>query len=117
MNIGFLATFPNPNDQNVPKAGYRHVTELIKLLSENNKITLYSVSKHKWGINLSFCNNIVYIRSSNLIIRWLKIVLRIVKDRKNLDLLIVYNPSIFTFPVISLKMLYLIPIIVDYVDK
>lgn len=117
MNIGFLATFPNPNDPNGPKAGYRHVTELIKLLSENNKITLYSVSKHKWTINLSFCNNIVYIRSSNLIKRWLKIVHMIVKDRKKLDLLIVYNPSIFTFPVIPLKMLYSIPIIVDYVDK
>ena len=117
MNIGFLATFPNPNDQNVPKAGYRHVTELIKLLSENNKITLYSVSKHKWTIDLSFCNDIIYIRSSSLIIKWLKIIRRIVKDRKNLDLLIVYNPSIFTFPVIPLKMLYSIPIIVDYVDK
>ena len=117
MNIGFLATFPNPNDPNTSKAGYRHVIDLIKLLSPEHKITLYSIHKYKWNVDLPFCEDIIYLRSSNLVMRWIKTVKAIVKHRRMTDIFIIYNPTINTFPVIPLKWLFPIPIIVDYVDK
>lgn len=116
MNIGFVAPFANPNDPNVSTAGYRRVTELIKLLSGDNKITLYIPMRGKWDINIPFCD-VVFIRSAHIITLWLKVLRTLIKDRKKLDVLIAYDPLIGTSPIILMRVLYSIPIIVDYLDK
>ena len=116
MNIGFLVPLGNPKDPNVSTAGYRRVTEMIKLLSGDNKITLYIYTKDKWSVNLPFCD-VVFIRSAHAITLWIKILITLIKDRKRHDVLIAYNPLIYTSPIMFLKILRSIPIIVDYVDK
>lgn len=116
MNIGFLIPWGNPKDPNVPTAGYRRVTEMIKLLSGDNKITLYIPTKGKWSINLPFCN-VVFIRSAHAITLWIKILRTLFKDRKRLDAFIAYDISVYTSPIMFLKIVCSIPIVVDHVDK
>ncbi len=117
MNITFLATFPNPNKPGVSKAGYRRVTELMKLLSEDNAVTLYTISKDEWTIDLPFCSNIFHLCSKNPLALWVKTLRAIINHRKETDLFIVYNTTLFVLPVILLKVLYSTPVVVDYVDK
>ena len=116
MNLGFLLGPPNPNDPTTSTAAYRRVTEMIKLLSEDNRITFYILTKGKWSVNLSFCD-VVFIRSPSAITLWVKTLRTLFKDRKKLDVLIAYNPSVRTSPIIFLKILRSVPIVVDYVDK
>ena len=117
MNVGFLIPLGNLKDPNVAfTAGYRRVTEMIKLLSGDNKIALYIPTKGKWSINLPFCD-VVFIRSAHAITLWIKVLKTLFKDRKRLDVLIAYNPLIYTSPIIFLKILRSVPIVVDYVDK
>ena len=117
MNIGFLAGFPNPKDPNTSKAAYRRVTEMIKVLSGDNRITLYIPTNGKWSIDLPFCD-VVFIRSSNLITAWMKMIGMLFKDRETIDVLVLYNvSSIYKVPMIFFEMLCSIPTVVDYVDK
>jgi rhamnosyl/mannosyltransferase len=116
MNIGFLIPLLNPNDPNVSTAAYRRVTEMIKLLYRDNKITLYIPTKGKWSIRLPFCD-VVFIRSAHAITLWIKVLRRLFKDRNRLDILIAYDPLFYTSPTIFLKILSCFPIITDYVDK
>ena len=115
-NIGFLLSPPNPNDPAVSTAAYRRVTEMMKLLSDDNRITFYIPIKDKWSVDLPFCE-VVFIRSANTITLWIKTLKTLLKDRKRLDVLITYNPSVKTSPIIFLKILRSVPIVVDYVDK
>ena len=116
MNIGFLLCPPNPNDPTTSTAAYRRVTEMIKLLSGDNRITFYILTKGKWSVNLPFCE-VVFIRSAHAITLWIKTLRTLLKDQKRLDVLIAYNPSICTSPIVFLKILRSVPIVVDYVDK
>ena len=116
MNIGFLAPLGNPKDPKGLPAGYRHVTEMIKLLSGDNRITLYIPTTDKWSISLPFCDA-VFIRSAHAIAVWIKTLRMLFKDREKLDVLIAYDPLVYTSPIMFLKMLCSVPIIVDYVDK
>jgi len=117
VNIGFLVTFPDPKDPDTSKGGYRYVTGLIKLLSEKNKITLFTISERKWSLDSPFYDNIVYLRSPHQLIRWIKTTQALVKHRKMLDLLIAYNPSIAALPVLLLRILFSDPIVIIYMDR
>ncbi len=120
MNIGLLTTFPNPNDSNSSTSQYRYLTKLVKLLSESrdiDDITLYSIDKHKWSVSLSPSAQVVPIRSTNILVRWLKMLNRLIKDRHGIDLFIAYNPCLATSPVILLNKLYRKPVIIEYMDN
>ncbi|CAD6491103.1 MAG: Glycosyl transferases group 1 [Candidatus Argoarchaeum ethanivorans] len=89
---------------------------MMKLLSDDNRITFYIPIKDKWSVELPFCD-VVFIRSANAITLWVKTLKTLLKDRKRLDVLIAYNPSVKTSPIIFLKILRSVPVVVDYVDK
>ena len=116
MNIGFLVPLGNPKVPNTSTATYRRVTEMIKLLSGYNKITLYNPTTHKESFSLPFCNT-VFIRAAHPIIVYVKILRKLFEDRKRLDVLIAYDPQAYTSPIMFLKILCSVPIVVDYVDK
>ena len=116
MNIGFLVPLGNPKVPNTSPAGYRRVTEMIKLLSADNKITLYIPTTRKWRASLPFCNT-VYIYATHPIMVYVKILRKLFEDRKKLDVLIAYNPLVYTSPIVFLKILCSVSIVVDYVDK
>jgi glycosyltransferase involved in cell wall biosynthesis len=116
MNIVFLAPLGNPKGPKGLPAGYRHVTEMIKLLSGDNRITLYIPTTHKWSISLPFCD-VVFIRSAHAVTLWIKILRTLINNRKRFDALIAYNPLVYTSPIMFLKILCSVPIVVDYADK
>lgn len=117
MNIGFLVPLgSNPDVPSAAPATYRRVTEMIKLLSGDNKITLYHPTTGKEGVSLPFCNTVV-IRAAHPIMVYVKILRKLFEDRKRLDVLIAYDPQVYTSPIMFLKTLCSVPIVVDYVDK
>ena len=116
MNIGFLMQLGDPSAPDSTIAGYRRLTEMMKLLSEDNNIILYIPTTDKWSISLPFCD-VVFIRSAHAVTLWIEILRTLIKDRKRFDALIAYNPVVYTSPIVFLKMLCSVPIIIDYVDK
>ena len=116
MNIGFLVSLANPKVPNASPALYNRVTEMIKLLSGDNKITLYNTITYSEGVSLPFCNT-VFIRAAHPIMVYIKILRKLFEDRKKLDVLIAYNPQVYTSSIMFLKLLCSVPIVVDYVDK
>ena len=119
MNIGFLVPLGNPKIPNTLPAAYRQVTGMIKLLSADNKITLYNpttTGKQSVKISLPFCNT-VFIRATHPIMVYVKILRKLFEDRKKLDVLIAYDPLVYTSPIVFLKIFCSVPIVVDYVDK
>lgn len=116
MNIGFLVPLGNPKVPNTPTAAYSRLTEMIKLFSEDNKITLYIPTTRKWRGSLPFCNT-VYIYATHPIMVYVKILRKLFEDRKKLDVLIAYDPLVYTSPIVFLKIFCSVPIVVDYVDK
>ena len=116
MNIGFLVPLGNPKVPNTTSAPYKRVAEMIKLLSGDNKITLYNPTHHKESFRVPFCNT-VFIRAAHPIMVYVKILRKLFEDRKRLDVLIAYDPQVYTSPIMFFKILCSVPIVVDYVDK
>ena len=73
MNIGFLVSVANPKVPNTTSASYKRVAEMIKLLSEDNKITLYNTITYREGVSVPFCNT-VFIRAAHPIMVYIKIL-------------------------------------------
>lgn len=117
MNIGFFVSFPDPNDPGTPTAGYRHAAVLIKLLSENNSVTLFTISKHQWQVDMPLCHDIVYLRSQRILVRFIKTAWAIIKHRRMIDTFIVFNPSLGMLPIVPLTRLLNIPAVIEFMDR
>ncbi len=116
MRIGVLGLFNDPSNPNVPSAGYRGVTGLARLLSEDNEVVLYVYHKRRLSIDLPGCK-VVPIHSRNPVIRWLKLTREIIRQREDLDVLFVHNPSIFVLPMVPLAKLLPIHVVMEFMDR
>jgi len=116
MRIGILGQFTDPNDPVVSKAGYRHVIGLAKLLSEDNEVTLYPLHRRRLSLDLPECR-VMPIYSANPLMRWLKLTGELIKERRQHDVFIIHNPTVFAFPVMPLRILLPFPIVVEYLDR
>ncbi len=115
MKLNVLATFPNPNDPRSLKGGYKHVTQLLKLLSQEFRVNLIIASSGNWDIHLPYCNNISFASSKIIPLKWIKIASEIIRNCRPGDILIVYNPTLHTLPALFSKFIGC-RIVVDYVD-
>jgi glycosyltransferase involved in cell wall biosynthesis len=88
---------------------------MIKVLSNNNEVDLFLISKTKWSLELPYCKNVQFIPSKILLVRWIKTFFKLYWNCKYADMLVLYNPTLHTFPALFLKYFGL-RIIVDYVD-
>jgi len=57
------------------------------------------------------------IYSANPLMRWLKLTGELIKERRQHDVFIIHNPTVFAFPVMPLRILLPFPIVVEYLDR
>lgn len=117
LRIGYLTTFSNPAEPEQSTAQYRHVTQLIKLLSGNYNFIVYSIDRYNWSVDLSRYAKLVPIRSRNFIPRWLKTFFRLWRDRTKADMFIALNPTIAMLPALIMSKLFRKILVVEYGDK
>jgi len=117
MNITVVATFPDPNSIDSLKGGYRRVTELIKLLSyeKKNRIKPFIISNSKYDLAIDGCDSVSLVYCRSILLRMIKSFFVMLSNRKCADVIILYNPTYLTLPVLFLKY-FGSKIIIDYVD-
>ena len=117
MNIILVATFLDPSSIYSLKGGYRRVTELIKLLSyeKENSIKLFIISNSKYDLTVDGCDSVSFVYCRSILLRMIKSFFVLLSNRKYADVIIFYNPTYLTLPVLFLKY-FGSKIIIDYVD-
>mgnify|MGYP001088130271 CR=1 FL=1 len=116
MRIGILATFPNPQWRGASVAGYRRVSQLVRVLEPLHTTRLYVVAKTPWQPTVPGCHSIEVLTASHLVLQWLKLAGILLRHRRDIDIWIAYNPSKVMLPIMLLRCLD-VPVVIDYCDK
>ena len=119
--ILFVATFGDPNDPNSLKGGYRRNISLIDILLKKNNVDLMIIGKGTFDFkkkeNINKNIRVIFKTYSNYINLFFKIRNFLKKEGKNYSKIIVYNPTLKTFPVVVYYLFEKNKVVIDYVDK
>ena len=118
MRIGVLASFRDPNEQGTwaSIAGYRRVSQLVQLLSPLHEVHLYLLAKRPWRPTVPGCDSITVLAAPHLPGQWCKLMTCFLREPRQKDVWIAYNPSLAKLPVLIPRLLG-IPVVIDYCDK
>jgi glycosyltransferase involved in cell wall biosynthesis len=119
MRIGIVASFRNPDEPRgwASIAGYRRVSQLVRLLTPRHEVEVYVLAKRPWSPVVPGSVSTSVLAAPSVLGQWLQLALTLFRQRSRVNLWIAYNPTLSKLPVAAAARLLSAPVVIDYCDK